>query len=109
MKIQFQDRKGKISVNMRTYVQGRLGLALGRFGGRIERVNVRLSELSGEQCCQIEAAVRARSIRVEGLDADAHAAVDHAVSRVSSSVDRMLEREQTWDVATEWPSRGGKS
>ena len=96
MKIQFRDRAASLSKSLRTHVEGRLGLALGRFGERIERVIVRMSEAAGENCCRIEVTIRARLIRAEGTAGDALAAVDHAASRASSAVDRALERERLW-------------
>jgi ribosomal subunit interface protein len=94
MKIQFPDRQAKISKELRAHVEGRLALALGKFGERIERVTVRFSQLAGEKCCQLELAIRARLIKAEGSHGnDAYAASDHAISRASSAVDRVLERE----------------
>jgi ribosome-associated translation inhibitor RaiA len=94
MKIQFRDRAVNLSKGWRTHVEGRLGLALGRFGERIERVIVRMSDVAGESCCRIEVSVRARLIRAEGTAGDAFVAVDNAASRASSAVDRALERER---------------
>jgi putative sigma-54 modulation protein len=92
MKVQF--REGKVSKVLRAHVEGRLGLALGRFADRIERVIVRVSELEGEKRCRIEVGLRPKMIRVEGLDASAQSAADHAISRVGASVGRAIEREQ---------------
>jgi ribosomal subunit interface protein len=93
MRIQFRDRQAPISKELRAHVEGGLALALGKFGERIERVSVRFSQLAGEKCCQLELAIRARLIKAEGSHDDAYAASDHAISRASSSVARVLERE----------------
>jgi len=95
MKLQIRDGTGaRVSKIVRDHVQGRLGLALGRFGERIERVLVRFSRVGGERHCSIEVGLRAATIRTEGLHDDALAAVDHAISRAVSSITRTLEREQ---------------
>jgi ribosome-associated translation inhibitor RaiA len=98
MKLQVRVGDGvQVSKVLRAHLEGGLVLALGRFGERIERVAVRIAAIDGEQRCRIEVALRARSIRVEGLNGDPFAAVDDAVSRASRSVTRALEREQMLD------------
>jgi ribosomal subunit interface protein len=97
MKVQFADRGGKVPPTLRAHVRTRIGLALGRFAQRIERVVVRFSESDGEKRCLIEVGMRAEMFRVEGQHGDVFAAADNAVARVSSSIDRALEREQNGD------------
>ena len=89
-----QIRAATVSKTLRIHVQGRLGLALGRFADRIERVTVRITKLGGERRCRIDVIMRGRMIRVEGLDVDAVAAAEHAISRAGSSVVRAIEAEQ---------------
>ena len=98
-KIEIQQRNIEITDVVRTHVQDRLGLALGRFADRIGRVIVRFSQADGHATgadtrCQIEVALRPRSVDVEDTDADLFAAVNHAVDRASRSVARALERER---------------
>jgi ribosome-associated translation inhibitor RaiA len=94
MKVQFRDHAGRISKALRAKLEGRLGLALGKFADRIERVSVRISQIAGEACCRIEVDLRAPPIRTEGAARDPLAAADHAISRAASSVERQLERER---------------
>ncbi len=94
MKVQIRDRDGvRISKILHAQVVSLLGLALGRFGQRIERVLVRFSAVAGEQRCHIEVGLRGPLVRAEGLHDDRLAAADHAVARAASSVSRALERE----------------
>ena len=97
-RIEIQQRDIEISDVLRTHVQDRLGLALGRFADRIGRVIVRFSQAdrhpSGtDKRCQIEVGLRPRSVDVEDTDVDLFAAVNHAADRASRSVARALERE----------------
>ena len=92
MKVQFRD--AEVSKVLRAHVQERLGLTLGRFGERIERVMVRISKIGDERRCRIDVGMRGRMIQVEGLNADEFAAADHAISRAGSSVVRAIERDQ---------------
>ena len=98
-KIEIQQRNIEITDVLRTHVQDRLGLALGRFADRIGRVVVRLSQAdrhpSGADArCQIEVGLRPRSVDVEDTNVDLFAAVNHAADRASRSVARALERER---------------
>jgi putative sigma-54 modulation protein len=109
VKIQIRERNVEVSENLRTHVERRLGFALARFGQRVARVIVRLSDADGEPGanlrCQIHVGLRSRSARVDHTDADLFTAVDRAVERVSRSVARVLERERDWDAtATDPPA-----
>jgi len=101
MKIQIREHDVEVTKILRSHVERRLGLALGRFAERIGRVTVRFSESDGHQRaldkrCQIEVGLRPTSVRVEDVDADPFIAVDHAADRVSRSVARALERQRDW-------------
>ncbi len=105
MKIQIRERNVVVTEILRAHVESRLGLALGRFGERIERVIVRFSHThdhrSGlDKRCQIDVGLRPRSVRVEDMDVDLFVAVDHATDRVSRSVARALERERELDAGS---------
>ncbi len=114
MKIQIRERNVKVTDILRSHVQRRLGLALGRFGERIGRVIVRFSGTDGhpsylDKRCQIEVGLRPRSVRVEDMDADLFTAVDHAANRVSRSVARALDRQRDWDQGPIRPRTSGGS
>ncbi len=91
MKVQFKD--AKIPEALRSHVEGRLGLAFGRFAERIERVTVRISALGDDRRCRIDVGLRGRMIRVDVLNVDPFAAADDAISRAGSSISRAIERE----------------
>jgi len=98
MKIQFRELNIQITEVLRARVQRRLGLALGRFGARIDKVIVRLedSEVLGgntETHCQIDVRLSSRTVSARDTDSDLVAAVNGAAGRVSRSVARVLERE----------------
>ena len=108
MKLRFHERGAKVSKSLREHVEGRLGLALGKFGERIGPVVVRFSAIAGEQRCRIEVGLTARMIQVEGLHGDPFEAVDHAISRIASTIARALEREHAWQDDTHVPLNVGK-
>jgi ribosomal subunit interface protein len=97
LKIQIRAGELRLTDVLRARVERRLGLALGRFGERIGRVIVRFSEPDGHQRCEIEVSLRPHVVRVEVTDADALAAVDHAIDRAAGSVGRALDRERERD------------
>jgi putative sigma-54 modulation protein len=98
MNIQVRKRNVAVTDVLRARVERRLGFALSRFADRIGRVMVRFSEkghgAGADQRCQINVALRPQSLRVEDIDADLFAALDHAAARISRSVARALERER---------------
>jgi putative sigma-54 modulation protein len=99
VKVHIQERNVQVTEALRTHVERRLGLVLGRFGDRIGRVTVRFSGPSGATGepvtrCQIDVSLRPQSVRAGDADADLFAAVDHASDRVSRSVARVLDLEQ---------------
>jgi ribosome-associated translation inhibitor RaiA len=67
-------------------------------------VVVRFLADGGDNCCQIELALRPQKIKIEGSHADPFAAVNHAAERISISVARALERERDND----WRVVGGR-
>lgn len=99
MKVEIRRQRNVLVTEvLRAHVEGRLRLALGRFGDRIGRVTVRFSGANGrtgEQAtrCQIDVSLGPRDVRAGDTDADLFAAVDHATDRVSRSVARVLDLE----------------
>jgi ribosome hibernation promoting factor len=96
MTIRIRQRNAEVTSALRAQVERRLSFALSRFGQRIARVTVRLSE-SDDACkrCQITVGLRPRIIEAEDTDVDLLAAVDHAANRISRSIARALDREHT--------------
>ena len=98
MKIQIRNGGFEVTEALRTHVESRIGIALGRFGDRIARVTVKFSganERSGNAGarCQIDVGLRPQSVRAGDTDADLFTAVDHATDRVSRAVARVVELE----------------
>jgi ribosomal subunit interface protein len=96
LKVQIRERDIKVTEVMRAHVERRLGLALGRFAGRIGPVTVHFSENDGSKHCQIDVGLRPRKVRARDAGADLLVAFNYASDRVSSSVARALDREQDW-------------
>lgn len=102
MKIQVQTSNVKLTKALQARVDLRMGFALARFGERIGRVVLRFSDTNGhrggaDKRCQIDVALRPRSVRVEHTDSDVFVALDCAAHRASRSVARTLEREREWE------------
>jgi hypothetical protein len=68
-----------------------LGMELARFGERIDRVIVKVSEAEGSKFCEIEVRLKPQIVRVEISDTDVLLAMEHATQRVARSVSRTLE------------------
>jgi ribosomal subunit interface protein len=109
MKLQIRERDVSVTSALRAHVQQRVGLALGRFAGRIAAVTVRISDDAGEKKCEIDVGLRPRKVRVQDIHPDPFTAVDRASDRVSSSVGRALDREREWEQAATWPRHAGGS
>jgi ribosomal subunit interface protein len=101
MKIQIRERDVEVTARLRAHVERRLGLALGRFGDKVQLVTVRFSRAhepgNAVKRCQIDVGLRPRLLRAGDTDADLFAAVDHASDRVSRSVARALDLDADHD------------
>ena len=99
MKIQIREREVALTLAVRTHVEQRLGMALGRFANEIERVSVRFSNVAGdngsEKRCEIDVSLRPRNVHVEDTDAQLVLAVDRASGRVSRLVSRARENHRS--------------
>ena len=105
MKIHIQKSSVELNRALRAHIDDRLGFALGRFGEQIGRVLVRFSdaqsdgdgEHESDKRCQIDVALRPRSVHVEDADTDLLLALDRASGRASRLVARALEHQRAWD------------
>ncbi len=114
MKIRIQSRDVELTERLRLHVGRRLGLSLGRFGERIDKVSVHFTPADaprGEPAsrCRIDVDLRMRRLRVDDADPDLYAAVDGATNRMSRSVARALERELNETEMVSPATRGSKS
>lgn len=76
------------------YSNRRLGIALGRYHGSVQRVCVRFGDVNGprgglDKCCRMSAElVGGRRVIAEALGADFQVAVDRAANRLARAVSR---------------------
>src|SRR3989442_14075272 len=98
MKIQIRSSAGRLTKLDRAKLKSRLDIALVRFGGRIDRVIVRLAAdtgIRGYVRCQLEVSVDAELVTLEHTDIDMFVAVEHAATRAGRSVARAIEK-RSW-------------
>jgi putative sigma-54 modulation protein len=81
------------------YVDRRLRFSLGRFGGRLGQVKVRITDLNGprggaDKSCRISAELlpSGKLIWQEAVDPNLFVAIDHATERIGRTFARELER-----------------
>lgn len=105
MHLDIQGLNVRLTERMRLYVERRVYFALSRFGVRVIRVRVCLSDLSGprrtvDRVCKVKTTVRgAAPLVVEQREARLTVAIDHALDRVARQVARRLERiDGGWDT-----------
>lgn len=74
-----------------------LDLVLARYGDRIDRVLVEISDRAGDvaglKSCEIEVRMKPQIVKVEHSDTDVFLAMEHAGKRVARSVSRAIETE----------------
>jgi ribosomal subunit interface protein len=108
MKIQIRARDLEVTDALRSHVERRLGLALGRFGEQIDRITVHLSnsekgrDRSKQNRCRVVVGLP-RRVKVQETDADVIAAVDRAADRAARKVARLLDRERAWEEQRSLP------
>jgi ribosome-associated translation inhibitor RaiA len=95
MKILIRPRGMTLPEPQRVRLERDLGTALARFGERIARVIVKISEgkIEGFKVCEIEVRLKPQIVRVEHTDTDVFLAMGHAARRVARSVSRAIEAE----------------
>jgi ribosomal subunit interface protein len=106
MQLDIRGRGFPLTEALRAHCERRLSFALARFGPRLGRVGVRLSDVNGprggvDKRCQVKLPLaKGRTLTVQSSDADLYAAIDRAADRAAQAVSRELERERTGA----WPS-----
>lgn len=100
MRIDIHGRHLKVPPALSTHADRRLLFALGRFGQRVARVVVHMTDLNGprggvDKQCRIVAEVpSAGKVVVEVVDADLYIAIDRAADRLGRAIARKLERQR---------------
>lgn len=95
MKIQIRPRGMALTRPQHIRLARELDLALARFGERIDRVIVRVSDAEGAglTSCEIEVRFKPQIVKVVHSDTDVSLAVEHALTRAARSVSRAIEAE----------------
>src|SRR5438105_5253725 len=95
MKIQIRPRGMTLTKTQNVRLTRELDMALARFGERIERVIVNVSdaEVVGLKSCEIEVRFKPQIVKVEHSDTDVFLAVEHALTRAARSVSRAIDAE----------------
>ena len=95
MKIQIRPRGVTLTKTQCVRLERDLDRALARFGERIDRVIVAISdrEVEGLKLCEIEVRLKPQIVKVEDSDTDVFLAIEHAAQRVARSVSRAIEIE----------------
>ena len=100
MRLEIRGQHIEVTEALRTHAARRLQFALGRFGPRIARVVVLLTDLNGsrggqdKQCRMVAEILRGGKVSVEDIDADLYAALAQAADRLGRAVARELERRR---------------
>lgn len=94
MQIEMHINNADVAKAFRSYVERRLRFALGRFGGRVGQISVRLcGDGPAEVRCRISTEVLPfGGVAVEESDPDLFTAIDRATGRIGRSFGRELER-----------------
>jgi len=95
MKIQIQPHGVTLTKTQCGRLERDLDSVLARFGERIDRVIVEISDgdVEGVKFCEIEVRLKPQIVKVEVSDTDVFLAIDHATRRVARSVSRAIETE----------------
>lgn len=96
MKIQIRPHGVTLTRTQNARLERDLELVLARFGERIDRVIVEISDHDGDEgfkCCEIEVRLKPQILKVEHTDTDVFLAMEHAALRVARSVRRAIETE----------------
>jgi ribosome-associated translation inhibitor RaiA len=95
MKIQIRARGMTLTKTQHVRLARELDLVLARFGERIDRATVDVSdgEGAGLTSCEIEVRFKPQIVKVEHSDTDVFLAVQHALTRAARSVARAIEAD----------------
>ena len=95
MKIQIRPRGMTLTKTQCVRLERDLDSVLARFGERIDRVIVEISdgEVEGFKFCEIEVRLKPQIVKVEHSDTDVVLAMEHAAQHVARSVSRAIETE----------------
>lgn len=100
MKVEIRRQGVEVGEPVRAHIERRLRFTLGKFGSRVQRVNVFLSDLNGpkggvDKRCRLVVRLRSGVVTVEERDVELIDLVDRTVDRLGRTVRRNLERRRT--------------
>lgn len=104
MKLEVIGQHITVTEAISTHIERRLRFALGRFGARIVRVVVTLTDLGeprggiGKQCRMVAAIVPQGEVVVEANDVEISSAIDRAAERLGRVLAHELERRRDQSV-----------
>jgi ribosome-associated translation inhibitor RaiA len=95
MKILIRPRGMTLTKTQCVRLERDLDMVLVRFGERIDRVIVEISDgkIDGIKVCEIEVRLKPLIVKVAVSDTDVFLAMEHAARRVARSVSRAIETE----------------
>jgi CBS domain-containing protein/ribosome-associated translation inhibitor RaiA len=102
----------EVDDDVRDNIRRKLGMKLGKFALAIERVTVRLRDVNGprggiDHQCRVKVVLSGRpSVIVDVRNASMQAAIDEALSAVTQSVRRTLQRRRTTPLKRARSERG---
>lgn len=100
MKLELRSRGVHLTEGLRSFAENRLRFALGRFGSRVRRVRLVLTDVNGPRGgedvdCKVEAVLEpGGSLVLRDLDADPFNAVARVSDRLGVRLARHLERRR---------------
>ena len=103
MSLTITDRSHVLAEISHEFVERRLRFALSRFGSKVRRISVVLTDENGprggvDKVCRIVVQVhRSRDVIVTDQDVDVHACIARATERVGRAVARSIERARAFD------------
>jgi putative sigma-54 modulation protein len=109
--VETRTRGFSLTPGLRAHAERRLEFALDRYGDRIARVRVVVSDVNGskggeDKRCRVEVRLRGGGrVHATVLDADAYAAVGAAAHRAARGVARALHRERETTLELLWLAR----
>lgn len=98
MKLFVRSSNVALTPPIRTYIDRRVRMVMGRFDRKLARVSVRISDLNGprggvDKLCRIEARLWGRlPVVVEDAAADLRQAIDRSVHRMGRAVARVARK-----------------
>jgi putative sigma-54 modulation protein len=97
MQVEIRSKDFPITPGIRSYTERRLGFALDRFAGRIQRAQVYVGDVNGpkggrDKLCRIVVSVASATAVVEEVRPDLYRAIDRAASRAARKIAREVGR-----------------